>query len=289
MSDVSELDQTARLLQVSWNKANNYYVSFAKSFLETKKRFDSGEFPGWTYAMWLGQKAGLMESQVLKQLKNFNNVISGDDNRSIDKEAERLECERNADKLAKLEAKRKQADAERKIRADIAAGKEAERLTKKAKRDADNAERERNRAKAAKLVRDKAYRERKAAALNQAKPDKQSNETKTLSGLADGVRFGQARIAKGKVDFVEGTLQIASCLCHAREVCKSDKRFGQWLTENKFDYDSHARAAYIHFGMEPDLARSILEITESTSPRYIWEQEMQPKSKVVTMSGGMAT
>jgi hypothetical protein len=106
---VEHLDDKAQLLRVSWSKMHNYAASFATTWFELKKDFDAGQYPGWTFAMWVGQKAGFPEEGVNKILLALHRGIAAE----YRAEAEQAERKRRAALEVERQRKREEASAKR--------------------------------------------------------------------------------------------------------------------------------------------------------------------------------
>lgn len=82
------------------------------------------------------------------------------------------------------------------------------------------------------------------------------------------------RTQNSRSEWIDATLDLAQALADARALKASDQDFGYWLDQNGFTYiGKNDRAALI--GMAADLvaARKMLEATDRTSWRHIWENE----------------
>ena len=148
MADVTDLDETAQRLRVSWRKANNYFASLASVLFDTKKQFDAGMYPGWTFETWLLRKAGLSEPYVMQQLKVFQRVISAEAREKVERATIEIAARKRAEKQAvaaerrvALEERRaaaanRRADAEEKLREQEALRRAREAEAAAAKRKA---------------------------------------------------------------------------------------------------------------------------------------------------------
>jgi len=257
MRDISELDQDAMRLRVSWAKANNYHKSFATLFWEDKKKFDNNEYPGWTFAMWLGQKVGIFEDQVIKKLKTYDNVIASEEREKTAAENRRLEMER-------LEARKKALEEQEKKRKEIEIQKAinaARKAEVKAVKDA----------KAAQKKKDEVNKKRREIAKRKkAIPIIHDG---SLEQLANEIHNGKKRAENGRQEWILGTMEVVIALSAAREKFISDNVFHDWLDQNKVDYKKNDRAALIKFGEEPERIRKVLEETTRISYRTIYDNE----------------
>jgi hypothetical protein len=125
---VENLDDKAQLLRVSWSKMHNYVASFATTWFELKKNFDAGKYDGWTFAMWVGQKAGLPEEGVNKILLALHRGIAAEHR----VEAERAERDRRAAFEVERQRRREEAAAKRQAAAQEREQKRQEIAARKA-------------------------------------------------------------------------------------------------------------------------------------------------------------
>jgi hypothetical protein len=133
-ASVEHLDDKAQVLRVSWRKLHNYAASFATTWFDMKKIFDAGEYAGWTFAMWAGQKAGLPEEGVNKILLALHRGIAAE-HRVEAEQAERarraaLEVERQR-KREEAAAKKQAATQERERKRREVAARQAATAAKK--------------------------------------------------------------------------------------------------------------------------------------------------------------
>lgn len=141
--DINELDDRAQRMKVCWDKANNFYNTFAGDFLETAKALQSGRYGNdWTVAKWLFIKIGVWEKSVLALLKAHQNTLAGEQREMIEaakKEQQRKNAEeRQAKRLAAAQAKaRRAAEKAQEQQAKVVAEAQA-----KALREADQQARE---------------------------------------------------------------------------------------------------------------------------------------------------
>jgi hypothetical protein len=101
-----------------------------------------------------------------------------------------------------------------------------------------------------------------------------------MNVLADRIRGALARAERGRIDWIEGTLELAVTLKEARERFQSNEAFAHWLVDNRLDYEiigHHTRGALISMAADLTLARIVLQETQRNSWRYIWEEEMKPR------------
>jgi len=271
MKDISELDQSARRLRVSWDKANNYYSSFSQLFLEIQAEFKTGVYGSeWTFVSWLGRRAGLSEDQCLKQMKNFANVIAGDSNEKVAEQLRQKELEKKRAKLESEKQKAALAEETLRVKADKQAKLDAVKLAKEREKQSkiDEAAREKKRAN------DRAYRQRKRQA------------TVPLESVSDIIKELQALQIKEnqmRPEWIERTIKTGVLLVKLRKTFPSDIEFSKCLVDNALFYSPHNQAAYIGLGYNPRESRKVLEETDSYSLELIW-RKMKQNSTVIPIA-----
>jgi hypothetical protein len=139
MPEIDDMDAMGQELRIRWRKANNYYRSFTTMLFKTKDEFAGNPYgPEWPFHIWLARKAGLIEEQVLAQLKVFQRVIAADERQKIAEANIRLAVEkRRAREIAKAEAKQRRNE-----RAIAKAHQDRERETVRAEKESERQEAE---------------------------------------------------------------------------------------------------------------------------------------------------
>lgn len=103
-ADISELDDRANYVRVTWRKMINYASTFTKEIHEIEEIFKSGKYgPQWTFARWLGAKCGMSERTTYRVIAELHKVASDDQReRTQNKLAEvrRLKAQLIADRRA---------------------------------------------------------------------------------------------------------------------------------------------------------------------------------------------
>jgi len=85
MHDITELDDTAQRMRVSWRKAINFITSLVSMHAEVRAKIDSGIYGmqpqghPWNTTSWLLVKAGLSDSQLAKLALQFKRIMAEDD------------------------------------------------------------------------------------------------------------------------------------------------------------------------------------------------------------------
>jgi flagellar biosynthesis GTPase FlhF len=142
MPDISELDDTAQLMRVSWRKARNYYASLARTFFEAQDKFAATDYgldpwgKPWTFRLWVALKAGLSVEQLLQQFRIFKSAIAAE-------ERQRAEAERQRGAAEKRAAKQAATDQARQAREERARQREQEEAARAAvQREREEAQRQ---------------------------------------------------------------------------------------------------------------------------------------------------
>jgi len=316
MSNIDDLEQDGQRLKVSWRKAHNYFHSFTKLFFEMRNKFANEDFGDdkygvpWDFNSWLGFKAGLIETQVMRRIDLFGKQLAQDDRDNI-----------AAAKKAEADKKRQEADARRKEREEKAAQKKAEQEAQaaiKAEEEAVKKQQERrsrlpsgtaNRnqriakcgylsevlqedikarrlsvnaaddiARAPEAERD-ALREKFLADPSRRPRNKPPSVKviKVTDELAVEICAGYAEAQRGKENWINGHMRAAVALVKAREEHTADQEFSRWLKAHpEIPYTDHDRAALIKFGQHPEKAREVLGNTSRFSLREIERLELRP-------------
>src|SRR5947209_842792 len=99
-----------------------------------------------------------------------------------------------------------------------------------------------------------------------------------MNVLADCVRAGHHRAEQVTDEWMKGVLEMASAMHEARARFQNDdRRFGIWTIENEIDFYNHNdRNALVNIGAHLELARIVLQETQSRSLQYIWYEELKP-------------
>src|SRR5262245_24343474 len=92
---------------------------------------------------------------------------------------------------------------------------------------------------------------------------------------------------EGRKLWIAGTLELIDILGDARNRLGSDQAFGTWLTDNGYGetrITRQDRSALLNMAEHPNVTREVLQQTHRRSWRLIWEEEIQPRSRLP--SGG---
>ena len=103
--------------------------------------------------------------------------------------------------------------------------------------------------------------------------------TTELDQLAISAQAHYAEAEAHLAGFIEASLAVGDDMLRGRELCGSDDNmFNEWLKKAGLDHINSAnRAAYINMAKNREVSAKVLAETTLTSPRYIWEREIQPK------------
>jgi hypothetical protein len=93
------------------------------------------------------------------------------------------------------------------------------------------------------------------------------------------IKLAYERWRKADAEWIDRTLELAAALAQARREHKSDNDFGIWLKKGEVGVSEMDRKALIHFGRDLNLARQILNATESRSPQMIWKRFRQAEKR----------
>jgi len=275
MADIAELDEVAHRLRISWRKAHNLYASFSSQFWEVKKQFANNQYPGWTFAQWLGIKAGLSEDQIYKQQKVFSDlVLAGEDREKLAEENRKQEAEKRAAKLAAEKLRHEEKLAEQEDRNQ----RKAERI--KALEEGKALTNKENKLKAKPKPKRKSSPRIKSPKLIVPTGDRET----ILEKCEIGIRAGEAKVSRGSKEKIDGILEISFHMKVAADTCPSDTKLNEWLILKGFNYNDHDKSALIGFAHNPDMTRKVLEHTERGSYQYIWEKELKPKLTVIPIN-----
>jgi hypothetical protein len=105
MTAIEELDDIAHGLHVKWRKANNYFNTLAQDVFAVRKRFEAGEFPGYTFAGWLSSK-GFSEKFLMQQFLLFKRILAEEEREKVMQINEELNRAQRQAAAAERERKR---------------------------------------------------------------------------------------------------------------------------------------------------------------------------------------
>jgi hypothetical protein len=268
--DIAELDERAQYLRVMWRKAHNYHASLARAFSETKALIESAAFgPEWTASKWLLTKVGLSEPQLMKMILVYRKAIDqGQREKFLADQAERgrqrrvAAAEKRAANAAQKAARKersaaKNADDEDKLIARLQA-----QFVRKQKQDI-------KRQRDAEHKREQRKQQKAAAAADV--------DHILLERLAKEILIAKTQAYDNRSAWIAAALRQAGALAFARAQFHSNQAFGKWLIAHAIDYPKDQRAALIYIGQHIDIAKPILENTNSWSYREIWLKEIRPQ------------
>ena len=99
-----------------------------------------------------------------------------------------------------------------------------------------------------------------------------------LAQIAERIRAAYDRAAKGEREWIAGTLELAEALTEGRERFPDNGHFSHWLIDQDLDaIGANDRAALIGMGKNLEVAKAVLEETQSRSWQLIWLNEVQSR------------
>lgn len=107
-----------------------------------------------------------------------------------------------------------------------------------------------------------------------------------MEDTMEKIKQAYDRWKRAEGEWIEATLDLATVLREARDEHGSNNEFGAWLQRNSFtELGKDDRAALIGIGEHLELARQVIERSESRSVRLLWrELEMRLRSVAKTDS-----
>jgi len=271
--DISELNETLNKLRVTWRKANNFFATFAVTYIEAKDLIDSGAFGSeWTSARWL-RTGGLNEPFLIKMLVQFKLGLAAEERDRVEAEHQQHQKEKRSTQAAEKAKREKEREA-RRVAAEAA---KAAQQAAEEERAQQRAQEEKRRAKE---KRQAAWREqnKRAAPTRKERDAKKKVPAGSLTWLAIEIKASQLQVDKGRDAWIKGTLRLAKAMADARAQFPADRDFGAWLDKNAITLGHQDRAALVNMGQHYPLTESALRSTQRTSYRLIWEREVGPMS-----------
>jgi DNA-binding transcriptional regulator YhcF (GntR family) len=96
------------------------------------------------------------------------------------------------------------------------------------------------------------------------------NISNQLTALAADITSALQRDATNRAHWIQIKLDLCRLLAAARAEFLDDAKFGKWLDQHEIGISKDDRAAYIAMGADLEIARQVLEITNSRSIRLIY-------------------
>ncbi len=122
MNDISELDDEAKRLRVSYEKSTNYMTTFTVGLYDIKAKIDTGIYgPEWNFERWVLVKIGYSTSQIYRRIKAHKDSLADDEKQKILDAAKKV---REAKEQIRLQ-KQEELAIERRRKADERAEREA--------------------------------------------------------------------------------------------------------------------------------------------------------------------
>ena len=108
-----------------------------------------------------------------------------------------------------------------------------------------------------------------------------TDTSEPLEQIGQRIDAGYKRTQRGRQEWSEGTLELASALAEARDQFRSNEAFSTWLSESGRDSIGHQdRAALIKMASADaiEATRSVLAETQRTSWRLYGRREIRAAS-----------
>jgi len=106
-----------------------------------------------------------------------------------------------------------------------------------------------------------------------------------LRDLGRQINAAFDKAKKGRQEWIEGTLELASLLLKARRKFASHNKFSEWCKKTCPDLNHQDRAALINMAKDLSFTRSILEQTKRTAWQNIWYYEIKQPSPRLRIMG----
>jgi len=242
MSNISDLDDKAHYLRITWSKMINYASTFSKEFMALEDEFKSGKYgPDWDFERWLGMKCGMSYTLTYRMLAQVHRVAT---------------------------------DAEReRIKAAATAGKPGRK--KKVHTPAPPAPVSQMPSQAPPAPAPAPVPQMRPQA--QAQPDSNVVPLPTpLDRLAAELRGIFASAAANRAEWRAIQMRLCTKLVEIRDQLPHNTAFGKWCAVNGFGPDviNHQdRAAAIKMGRDPVALHQCLETTNRSSLQLIYAND----------------
>lgn len=106
----------------------------------------------------------------------------------------------------------------------------------------------------------------------------ENNVIPMMNVLAERIRKGHEREQRGRLEWIEGVLEVAAAMLEARDRFASNVQFGVWIAENSLNfYNDDDRNALVNMGRYPEATRIVLQETGRHSLQHIWREEIAPR------------
>lgn len=259
----------AERLKVLWKKGQNFFASFFAEISNVRKAINNEA----TFIQWCSEDLGL----PLITLTRISDVLTLADAARVKAELARAKAveqqQRRRDReyqhlIAAQERKRKEDE---KAAAAAAAARQLEQKKVADKLARKQASKRKNNAgwKAK-------QREEKRAALAKFRGANIALSVVKFSAitedeLATRIKTAIGKIANANTDRIEWSIELAGLMVEARALYPAHQRFNQWLDKHNIQMDAHDRAALLNLGLDLQAMRTIMQQTNKTSFRHIWE------------------
>jgi len=95
---------------------------------------------------------------------------------------------------------------------------------------------------------------------------------KTEDELVIQIKTALARRDKSREEWIDASVDLAGLLCEARARYPAHQKFSDWLDKHDIEIKPDDRAALLNLGLDMRAMRIILQQTDRTSYRYIWNE-----------------
>jgi hypothetical protein len=262
---------------VLWNKMQNYAAAFLSEIAAVRTQLgDDRSFANWCFNdLHIPLATITRVTDVLQRVDAERNKRELAAARAAE-EAQRAQT--SAARKAALEA-----DRQRRAEEKAAAAAEKARLA-----ELDKQQRALEKKKASKKKNNKGYREKQrrdqreafaalaaateAPAGNTVVPFRNSPmAAKTEAELVREIKAAIKRRDASREQWIDASVELGGLLVEARSRYPADQKFSNWLKDNNIDLNPQDRAALLHLGLDMKAMRIILQQTDRTNYRRIWD------------------
>lgn len=263
---------------VLWNKGQNFFSAFFAEIDQVRRQIGNDT----VFARWCFDELHI-PLVAITRVTEVLTIVDGQIAKAhlaSAKAAEQAQRRKEREQReAMIAAERKRKEEERAaIAAEKARREELERLAVEA---ADKLRRK----QMSKRKNNKGWKEKERAATAQALAvfagtgdaqnvvvfENPQTPTRTEGQLVKLIKAALLRRDASRSEWIDASVELAGLLCEARRRYPANERFSKWLEENDIVIDRNDRAALLQLGQNVKAMRVILERTDSTSYRYIWQ------------------
>jgi hypothetical protein len=263
---------------VLWTKGQNFFAAFFAEIGNVRQQIGNEAL----FARWCIDDLHIPISVITQ----VSDVLSRVD-------AAKAKAELASAKAAEQEQRRKEKEereamlaAERKRKDEEKAEAAAEKARKaEIERQQKEAEEKKRRETKKNRKKNKTWKEKERANLKQALAELAGTEKtqnvvvfqnpqtpqKSEDQLAGEIMDAWKRREISRAAWIDASVELAGLLCEARARYPAHQRFNGWLEQHNIPIDIHDRAALLKLGQNVKAMRVILQQTDRTSYRYIWQ------------------